>query len=199
MPSKSLMTSLPSMRKMVIDPVNGTVGHKCGTGDSNFQFSPLLVETFQDVESNYVSLMANRKYLQISDSMFEYLTLANTIDNAMSTQTNSNLKLLMQIAYDGLTGALHSKTLNRDNVELNLQVALLNKKVDDILSGKNEVSTMACTSGEIVVTKTFKLAPLYSYYIYLYGMPAYGVGFDTAKLTLVASILQKYGINPFPG
>jgi O-acetyl-ADP-ribose deacetylase (regulator of RNase III) len=131
--------------------------------------------------------------------MFEYLTLANTIDNAMATQTNTNLKLLMQIAYDGLTGALHSKTLNRDNVELNLQVALLNKKVDDILSGKNEVSTMACTSGEIVITKTFKLAPLYSYYIHLYGMPAYGVGFDTAKLTLVASILQKYGINPFPG
>jgi hypothetical protein len=198
MPSKSLMTSLPSMRKMVIDPVNGTVAHKCSSGDGNFQFSPLLVETFQEVETNYVSLMANRKYLQISDSMFEYLTLANTIDSAMSKQTNSNVKLLMQIAYDGLTGALHSKTMNRDNIDLNLQVALLNKKVEDILSGKNEVCAMSCTSGEIVITKTFKLAPLYSYYIHLYGMPAFGVGFDTAKLTLVASILQKYGINPFP-
>jgi hypothetical protein len=41
------------------------------------------------------------------------------------------------------------------------------------------------------------LAPLYSYYIYLYGMPAYGVGFDATKLSLLATIMTKYGLNPY--
>ena len=38
---------------------------------------------------------------------------------------------------------------------------------------------------------------IYSYYIYLYGMPAYGVGFDATKLSLLATILTKYGVNPY--
>jgi hypothetical protein len=107
------------------------------------------------------------------------------------------LRLLFKIANDGLLGALNSKTLNADNVDLNFQVLMLNKKVDDILSGKNEVKALGDTSGEISITKTFKLAPLYSYYIYLYGMPEYGVGFDAAKLSLLVAIMNKYGINPY--
>jgi hypothetical protein len=74
---------------------------------------------------------------------------------------------------------------------------MLNAKVDDILSGKNDTVAMGNTSGEITITKTFKLAPLYSYYIYLYGMPAYGVGFDAAKLSLLVTIMNKYGVNPY--
>jgi hypothetical protein len=74
---------------------------------------------------------------------------------------------------------------------------MLNKKNDDILSGKNEVSALGDTSGQIAISKTFKLAPLYSYYIYLYGMPVYGVGFDATKLSLLSTILNKYGINPY--
>ena len=70
-------------------------------------------------------------------------------------------------------------------------------KIDDILSGKNEVSALGDVQGEISISKTFKLAPLYSYYIYLYGMPAYGVGFDASKLSLLVSILNKYDINPY--
>jgi hypothetical protein len=28
-------------------------------------------------------------------------------------------------------------------------------------------------------------------------MPAYGVGFDAAKLSLLVAIMNKYGINPY--
>ena len=69
------------------------------------------------------------------------------------------------------------------------------KKVDEILSGKNEIKAMhGDVCGEFVIAKTFKLAPLYSYYIHLYGMPAFGVGFDPKKLQLVKAILSKHGI-----
>ena len=53
------------------------------------------------------------------------------------------------------------------------------------------------TCGEFVITKTFKLAAVYSYYIILYGLPAFGVGFDTTKLTLLVDILRRQGIDPF--
>jgi hypothetical protein len=116
---------------------------------------------------------------------------------SIAKQRNTNLRLLFQIAKDGLLGSLNSKTLNELNVDLNFQTLMLNKKVDDILSGKNEVVALGDVQGEFTISKTFKLAPIYSYYIYLYGMPAYGVGFDAAKLSLLVSIMNKYGINPY--
>jgi hypothetical protein len=94
-----------------------------------------------------------------------------------------------------MDGALHSRTLFEDNAELDVRVLMLQKKNDDILSGKNEVKALSNTSGNFSITKTFKLAPLYSYYIYLYGMPASGVGFDETKLSLLKTILAKYGVN----
>lgn len=188
--SKSLMTGAATVGKSLINPVSTN-------SVQELQFGPAIVNAFNTIETNYVGLMSNRKYLDINDSVSAYLALFDTMTTAISTQKNTNLKLLMQIATDGMTGALHSKTLSSDNTDLNMQVLLLNKKNDDILSGKNEVTALGNTSGEFVISKTFKLAPLYSYYIYLYGLPAFGVGFDTSKLSLVATILTKYGINPY--
>jgi hypothetical protein len=188
--SKSLMTGAATVGKSLINPVSTN-------SVQELQFGPAIVNAFNVIQTNYVGLMSNRKYLDINDSVSAYLALFDTMTTALSTQKNTNLKLLMQIATDGMTGALHSKTLSSDNTDLNMQVLLLNKKNDDILSGKNEVTALGNTSGEFVISKTFKLAPLYSYYIYLYGLPAFGVGFETAKLSLVATILTKYGINPY--
>ncbi len=188
--SKSLMTGATTVGKSLINPVSTN-------SVQELQFGPAIVNAFNTIQTNYVGLMSNRKYLDINDSVSAYLALFDTMTTALSTQKNTNLKLLMQIATDGMTGALHSKTLSSDNTDLNMQVLLLNKKNDDILSGKNEVTALGNTSGEFVISKTFKLAPLYSYYIYLYGLPAFGVGFETAKLSLVATILTKYGINPY--
>lgn len=188
--SKSLMTGGSTIAKSLINPVSTN-------SVQELQFGPALVNAFNTIETNYVGLMADRKYLDIPESVPAYMTLYDTIATAMSNQKNTNLKLLMQIARDGMSGALHSKTLSSDNTDLNMQVLLLNKKNDDILSGKNELTALGGASGEFVITKTFKLAPLYSYYIYLYGMPAFGVGFDTSKLSLLATILSKYGINPY--
>ena len=149
------------------------------------------------IQQNYVQKMADKNYAGISNSMEEYLLLYNIVSTEMTKQTNANLLKFLQIANSALSGALHSKTLNESNTELSLQVLLLNRKIEDILSGKNEVKALGSCEGEFVITKTFKLAPLYSYYIYLYGMPAYGVGFDPAKLNILAAMLQKYNINPY--
>jgi hypothetical protein len=186
--SKSLMTSSQNTSKSVINPVSTS-------SQQELQFSAPIIQALNVIESNYVEKMARRKYLEIPESVFDYLTLNDTMLAAIAKQKNTNLRLLFQIATDGMAGALHSKTLSADNTDLNFQVLMLNTKVEDILSGKNEVKAIGENSGEFVITKTFKLSPLFSYYIYLYGMPAYGVGFDATKLSLLRTIMTKYGLS----
>ena len=187
---KSLMTGVQNTSKSLINPVS--------TGSQqDLQFGFELTNTLQKIETFYVEKMALRKYLEIPTSVPAFLSLNDTMLNAISKQKNTNLRLLFQIARDGMDGALHSRGLFSDNADLEIRVLTLNKKNDDILSGKNEIKSIASTSGQISITKTFKLAPIYSYYVYLYGMPAYGVGFDATKLSLLATIMQKYGVNPY--
>jgi hypothetical protein len=188
--SKSLMTGAQNTSKSMVNPVSTS-------SQQELQFGADLTGALNIIQNQYVSKMALKKYLEIPELMSQYLSLNETMTASIAKQRNTNLRLLFNIANDGLLGSLNSKTLNANNVDLNFQVLMLNKKVDDILSGKNEVVALGDVQGEISITKTFKLAPLYSYYIYLYGMPAYGVGFDAAKLSLLVAIMNKYGINPY--
>jgi len=188
--SRSLITNNKNVLRTVINPIETASAQ-------DVQFDRDLIRTLKKIELDYVKNMAERKYLQISQDMDKYLTLDYQVGLNLATAKNSNVKLLLEIARDGLTGALHSRTLNTDVTELTIKNTILEKRIEDILSGKNEVSAMDDTCGEFVITKTFKLAPLYSYYIMLYGLPAFGVGFDPAKLTLVADILRRYCIEPF--
>jgi hypothetical protein len=188
--SRSLITNNKNVLRTVINPIETASAQ-------DLQFDRDLIRTLKKIELDYVKNMAERKYLQISQDMDKYLTLDYQVGLNLATAKNSNVKLLLEIARDGLTGALHSRTLNTDVTELTIKNTILEKRIEDILSGKNEVSAMDDTCGEFVITKTFKLAPLYSYYIMLYGLPAFGVGFDPAKLTLVADILRRYCIEPF--
>jgi len=189
MTSKSLLTNVRGVSKSLINPVSTY-------SQQDMQFGIDIANTLSQLESDYVEKMASRKYLDIPTSMPKFLSMNEAMLNAISKQKNTGLQLLLKIARDGMDGALHSRTLFVDNAELDIQVLMLKKKIDDILSGKNELTVHADTTGQFVITKTFKLAPIYSYYIHLYGMPAYGVGFDATKLSLLSTILKKYQIKP---
>ncbi len=187
---KSLMTGAQNTNKSLINPVSTS-------SQQELSFGTDFVKVLTTIQNDYVHKMSSKKYLEIPQTVSKYLSLNDAMLEAINKQRNSNLKLLFQITRDGLDGSLYSKNLFSDNAELQIQVLSLNKKNEDILSGKNEVKAVGSTSGQISITKTFKLAPLYSYYIYLYGMPAFGVGFDSVKLSLLSTILTKYGIKPF--
>jgi hypothetical protein len=47
------------------------------------------------------------------------------------------------------------------------------------------------------MVQTFELAPLFTYYIKMYGIPAPGVGFDPVKLNIVLTALENMGIDPY--
>ena len=187
---KSLMTGAQNTNKSLINPVSTS-------SQQELSFGTDFVKVLTTIQNDYVHKMSSKKYLEIPQTVSKYLSLNDAMLEAINKQRNSNLKLLFQITRDGLDGSLYSKNLFSENTDLQIQVLSLNKKNEDILSGKNEVKAVGSTSGQISITKTFKLAPLYSYYIYLYGMPAFGVGFDSVKLSLLSTILTKYGIKPF--
>jgi hypothetical protein len=160
-------------------------------------YSQDLLTALNKIELDYVKKMSDRKYLEISQDMDTFLALEYKLGVNISSETCQKLKILLEIARDALSGALHSRTLFTDVTELTIKNTILEKRIEDILSGKNELQAMDDTCGEFVITKTFKLAAVYSYYITLYGLPAFGVGFDTTKLTLLVDILRRQGIDPY--
>jgi hypothetical protein len=187
--SKSLLTSIQYTNKSLINPVSTS-------SQQELQFGAELTNALKIIESDYVHKMATGKYMEIPESFPTFLSLNDTLLDAISKQKNTNLQLLFRIARDGMDGALNSKTIFSNNTEYEVRVLMLNNKIDEILSGKNEVNAFTSATGNISIEKTFKLSPLYSYYIKLYGMPAYGVGFEAAKLSLLSTILTKYGVIP---
>ena len=190
--SKSLMTNVKSAAKSMVNPVSTAA-------QQDLQFSMNTLNILNTISTDYTGNMNMRKYLNIPDDQGAYLALNDAVVTELLRIKNTTLKTLFKITNDGLVGSLHSRELNQQNIDLQLRVAMLQKKNDDILSGKNTHSAIGgdSASGQFELKKTFKLAPLYSYYIYLYGLPAFGVGFEPAKLTLLSTILKKYGIDPF--
>lgn len=147
--------------------------------------------------TEYTTFLANRQYQSISNDLNKSLLLYDEVYQQKAKATNSNLLILLQITMDGIQGTMNAYTLYTQNISLTLSNIILEKKIDDILSGKNETNAISDTCGQFTATKTFVLAPLFSYYIMMYGLPAFGVGFDPEKLALILKVLAANGIDPY--
>jgi len=162
-----------------------------------FDLSQNVIDVLDEIDTRYTSNIANQQYQLIPSDLERYLVLHNTIYDTQNRQTNTNIVKLFKITNDGLHGSINTYALYTSNIQLSLNNILLQKKIDEILSGKNEQQAMSNTTGQFTATQTFVLAPLFSYYIVMYGMPAYGVGFDPVKLSIISNILIENGIDPY--
>jgi hypothetical protein len=162
-----------------------------------FDLSQNVIDILDEIDTRYTSNIANQQYQLIPTDLERYLVLHNTVYDTQLRQTNTNIVKLFKITNDGLHGSINTYALYTSNIQLSLNNILLQKKIDEILSGKNEQQAMSNTSGQFTATQTFVLAPLFSYYIVMYGMPAYGVGFDPVKLSIISNILTENGIDPY--
>ena len=147
--------------------------------------------------NEYTTFLANRQYQSIPTDLNQSLLLYDNIYQQRSLATNTNLLILLQITMDGIQGTMNAYTLYTQNISLTLNNIILEKRIDDIISGKNEVKAVSDTCGQFTVTKTFILAPLFSYYIMMYGLPAFGVGFEPEKLAIILKVLVANGIDPY--
>jgi len=162
-----------------------------------FDLSQNVIDILDEIDTRYTSNIANQQYQLIPSDLERYLVLHNTIYTTQNQQTNTNIVKLFKITNDGLHGSINTYALYTSNIQLSLNNILLQRRIEEILSGKNEQQAMSNTTGQFTATQTFVLAPLFSYYIVMYGMPAYGVGFDPVKLSIISNILTENGIDPY--
>ena len=188
--SKSLFTNHTNLPRSVINPV--------GIPSSGFfVLSNDTLKALKAVQEYYTFHLANKSYDKIPTDYQKFLHLFHTIRASYNKAGSQNIKLLLKITEEGLVGSMNAYGLNFTAVETKLQNTVLQQTIDDILSGKNVKNAFGGSTGHLSIQKSFKLAPLFSYYILLYGMPEPGVGFDQNKLSLLLNIFEKNGMNPY--
>ena len=201
--SKSLFSAgsshgITSASRSLINPIsNPNVYNGVGTQDLAL-ITDSYYNTLRIIEGFYGQNMANKTYYNIPNSYNQYVQYYILLQSIQSKIKNKSLSLLIKFAQDTLIGAINSFAIYSNNIVLQLDKTNLEKKVNDILTNKNEkVVEIANATGNLTITKTFRLAPVFNYYIMVFGMPAFGVGFDPAKIGFLVNILNELGIDPY--
>jgi len=188
--------------KSMINPVSGTYsgysGGGGGGGGSNISITYAELESLYSIQRLYTVNLANKTYENIPIDFTQYLKLRNVANNAvLKYRDNSALSILFQITVDGITGAINTYGLNTQNTETQVQNLYLQNILQEIINGVNVTKAFHETSGTLSMKQTFQLAPLFRYYISIYGVPEPGVGFDPVKLSLILTAMENSGIDPY--
>jgi hypothetical protein len=193
-------SAIATVNRPLYNPVSlgqGTTTGNVGADDLAL-ITTSYYNTLRIIEGFYGQNLANKAYYNIPNNYDQYVKYYVLLETIQSKIKNSSLALLIKFAQDTLIGAINAYTLYGNNVVLQLDKSNLEQKVQDILSNKNQkVVELANTSGQLTINKTFKLAPVFNYYIMIFGMPAFGVGFDPNKISYLVNVLNQNGINPY--
>lgn len=213
--SKSLFSN--TMRgfegRSMINPVGGFYGNMRnpslsggggggggGGGEGGFTITSLEMQTLMTIQQMYTAHLADRTYTDIPVDYTQYLRLRNIAERArIKYSSNTALEVLFQITVDSITGAINTYGLNTQNIETQIQNTYLQGVIQEIINGVNVNKAFDQNVGTFSMSQNFSLAPLFRYYIGLYGVPAPGVGFDPTKLSLVLTALENSGIDPYNG
>jgi len=155
-----------------------------------------VVVILEKIETLYTNNMATLHYDLIPGNYIELMQLYNIILTSYRNTNNSTLKLLLKITGEALISSMNTFGLFQSNNQLNTEIIVLNQKINQL---EHPVITenISVSSGNLSLTKTFTLAPIFSIYISLYGMPKQGVGFDPNRMSDLLVILEKNGIDPY--
>lgn len=152
------------------------------------QVTTSQVIALQQIYDLYALMLAQKKYENLPKNYTQYIDLLNQLK---AIQINDpQLRLLIDVAENALVGSVNVGALYTNYAYNEIKVALLNKRIKEILSDKNSKQTASNVSGQFTATQMFTLSPIFSYYIYLYGIPEFGVGFDPMKMSFVRSLPQ---------
>jgi len=206
--SKSIFTNTLSIKRTLLVSINKVPMVYSQSGDwsndtggminGNCNCCPSIPTNIEsainDIKNLYSTNLASNNYQNIPADYDTYMNLLYTL-NSYTNYPCDSFHLLFSIVKDALIGSSTMSTLFQNNNELNITISILNKKIDDILSGVNKIKAIGNVQGTIEFKKTIKLAPLYSFYIIFFGVPAFGVGFNQDILTTLHNIIDTYGKN----
>jgi hypothetical protein len=199
--SKSLLTQSVSVgNRSLTNPMISTATISSSSAVSvNATFTNETYIALKAIQELYTFNLASKTYENIPTDYNKFLYLYRTVHTTYQNTTNPNLRLLFQITEDGLIGAINSFDLNYLNNELSQRNTELQSTINDLISKVNVKTAITSDTGNVSFQKSFTLAPLFSYYIVLYGMPPAGVGFDQEKLSNLLYIMEQNNIDPYAG
>ena len=201
--SKSLFTNntVFSNERSLFNPISFVIAvQTIGTGTSQEldSLTKYYMDIIKIIQTDYSSKIANKTYESIPTDFTQYTNLVKEVQEMRSQSTNASVLLLLQIAEDTLRGAFNSLSLYGDNLLLQLDKADLQKQVTDILSDKNVATIQSSMStNSMTLTQSFQLAPVFNYYIRIYGAPLQGEGFDPVKIAFIIYTLEENGVDPY--
>ena len=165
--------------------------------DKELEFSNELIDSINTIDNDYIKNMSDKNYENIPNDYIKYLKLYDNLDRAGKNTKNNNLLKLLNTTKESLKNAIETNSIFMQNKSLQSNYAILENRMNDIISKKNEQTSITDTKGKISLEKTFDLAPLYKNYIEKYGLPLEGEGFDSDKLIQIIQELESQGINPY--
>jgi hypothetical protein len=188
-----------SNTRSLINPISFAIaGQITGTSQELEFLTQYYMDIIRLIQTDYSSKIASQSYESIPTDFSQYTNLIKEVQDMRTQTTNSSVLLLLQIAEDTLRGAFNSLSLYGDNLFLQLDKADLQKQINDILSDKNLTTTQSSmSSNNMTLTQSFQLAPVFNYYIRIYGAPLQGQGFDPVKIAFLIYTLQQNGIDPY--
>lgn len=201
--SKSLFTNntVFSNERSLFNPISFVIAvQTIGTGTSQEldSLTKYYMDIIKIIQTDYSSKIANKTYESIPTDFTQYTNLVKEVQEMRSQTTNASVLLLLQIAEDTLRGAFNSLSLYGDNLLLQIDKADLQKQVTDILSDKNVATIQSSMStNSMTLTQSFQLAPVFNYYIRIYGAPLQGEGFDPVKIAFIIYTLEENGVDPY--
>jgi hypothetical protein len=150
------------------------------------------------IELKYGQPLLNRRYEAIPDDNTQYVQYYAFIHSLMGKMQDKKMVILLQLALDALAGAINAYAVYGNSLSYQISNTALQRQINAILSGINTRESVNAT-GKMALTKALTLAPVYNYYIAIYGMPVYGAGFDPLKVNFLISLLKRNNIDPYIG
>ncbi len=201
MASRSLLDGLlGTTSRSITNPVGGNSisSIASSSADYNTVTSTSNMQIINFIEEHYGHQSASKNYHNISTNLLIYDSLFNNIQNILNNITTPELVTIVTAIKQLLTASFNSVSLHRDNIVQNITISTLNNQIQDLLNNKNrELLLKQNTTGNLSITQSFSLAPVYNYYIAIYGMPLQGQGFNPLKVSYIADVLTGMNIDPY--
>ena len=193
--SKSLFTNNSNSQKSFINPIYENINKPFINNE--LYFTSEYNEAINKIHKYYTKPFANKYYDDINENYTDYSDLYSTVSNLEINTRNKTIKILLKICLEGLTGTINAFGLNKIAITTNIQNQLLTKKLKLVMVNKNNNYTIETTGSQYNLQKTFTLAPIYCYYIAIFGLPEPIEGFNPDRIKLITNTLIKNNINPY--
>jgi len=202
--SKSMFTNkmYVTRSRSIIDPVGESLLRPIIIKNNpiiGLPFEQTTLDTFQIIETYYGSNLKNKTYTNVPSDYQKYIDLYVIMQNLEAASTDSNILLVLKLVQEALVGAINAFALYGQQTVLQIDNTNLQNTINTILSNKNntKIATQPTNTGQMSITKTFTLAAVFNYYIVIFGMPEFGVGFDPVKISFLVHLLTNMGIDPY--